>query len=94
MQRTQYLHPDTQFSGPGRDRFCLRASETAAFYEIPSTLCYDGRIDKLSASKMLEVFQIQMLSYESLLPDMQKDDYIICVDSQKHSGNVTDFVGG
>lgn len=64
-----------------------------AYYGVEAKLCYDGRIDKLSASKMLEVFQIQMLSYEQLLADMKETDRIICVDSQKHSGNVTDFVG-
>lgn len=62
-------------------------------YGVESVLCYDGRIDKLSASKMLDAFHIQMFSYESLLPDMQETDRIICVDSQKHAGNVTDFVG-
>ncbi|MCI8738188.1 MAG: DHH family phosphoesterase [Lachnospiraceae bacterium] len=86
IQTHNFPDPDAIASAYGLQKLLL-------FYEIPSTLCYDGRIDKLSASKMLEVFQIQMLSYESLLPDMQKDDYIICVDSQKHSGNVTDFVG-
>lgn len=60
---------------------------------IPSKLCYDGRIDKLSASKMLDIFQIHMFSYENLRPELKKDDYIICVDSQKNSGNVTDFMG-
>ena len=60
---------------------------------IPSTLCYDGRIDKLSASKMLEAFQIEMFPYEQLRPNMTEDDYVICVDAQKHSGNITDFVG-
>lgn len=64
-----------------------------AVYNIPSVLCYDGRIDKLSASKMLEEFRMDMLPYESLRENMRQDDYIICVDSQKHSGNVTDFVG-
>ncbi len=64
-----------------------------AVYDIPSALCYDGRIDKLSASKMLEEFRMDMLPYESLRENMRQDDYIICVDSQKHSGNVTDFVG-
>lgn len=64
-----------------------------AVYDIPSALCYDGKIDKLSASKMLEEFRMDMLPYESLRENMRQDDYIICVDSQKHSGNVTDFVG-
>ena len=60
---------------------------------VESKLCYDGRIDKLSASKMLDAFQIEMLPYAQLLPHMRETDRIICVDSQKHSGNVTDFIG-
>ena len=62
-------------------------------YGVESILCYDGRIDKLSAAKMLETFNIQMLPYESLVSDMKETDCIICVDTQKHAGNVTDFVG-
>lgn len=62
-------------------------------YGVESRLCYDGRIDKLSSSKMLDAFQIRMLPYEQLRPEMSETDRIICVDSQKHSGNVTDFVG-
>ena len=62
-------------------------------YGVESVLCYDGRIDKLSASKMLETFHIEMVSYDSLKSDMRETDRIICVDSQKHAGNVTDFVG-
>lgn len=62
-------------------------------YGVESVLCYDGRIDKLSASKMLESFDIQMFSYDSLVSDMKETDRIICVDTQKHAGNVTDFVG-
>lgn len=62
-------------------------------YGVESKLCYDGQIDKLSASKMLDAFHIQMLPYVQLVSDMQETDRIICVDSQKHSGNVTDFIG-
>lgn len=60
---------------------------------IPSTLCYDGRIDKLSAYKMLKAFRIEMFPYEQLRPNMTEEDYVICVDAQKHSGNITDFIG-
>ena len=60
---------------------------------IPSVLCYDGKIDKLSASKMLEAFQIEMFPYEQLRLNMTEEDYVICVDAQKHSGNITDFIG-
>ena len=62
-------------------------------YGVGSVLCYDGRINKLSASKMLETFHIEMVSYDSLRSGMRETDRIICVDSQKHAGNVTDFVG-
>lgn len=62
-------------------------------YSIESVLCYDGRIDKLSASKMLKTFCIQMVPYSKLVSDMRETDRIICVDSQKQAGNVTDFVG-
>lgn len=62
-------------------------------YGISSELCYDGRIDKLSASKMLDVFHIRMRSYEELRSSLRDDDYIICVDTQKNGGNVTDFIG-
>ena len=64
-----------------------------SIYGIETTLCYDGKIDKLSASKMLDAFHIQIFPYDSLISDMQETDRIICVDTQKHGGNVTDFVG-
>ena len=62
-------------------------------YGVESSLCYDGRIDRLSASKMLDEFHIEMSSYRDLMPDMKEEDRIICVDTQKHGGNVTDLVG-
>jgi nanoRNase/pAp phosphatase (c-di-AMP/oligoRNAs hydrolase) len=62
-------------------------------YGIETVLCYEGRIDKLSASKMLQLFQIRMYSHESLQNHLRESDCIICVDSQKNAGNLTDFVG-
>lgn len=64
-----------------------------AAYGVKSKLCYDGKIDKLSTSKMLDTFHIDMSSYESLSAGMKETDRIICVDTQKHAGNVTDFIG-
>lgn len=86
IQTHNFPDPDAIASAFGLQRLLAQ-------HEIPSTLCYDGRIDKLSASKMLETFQIQMFPYEQLRPDMAEEDYVICVDAQKHSGNITDFVG-
>lgn len=85
IQTHNFPDPDAIASAYGLQRLLAR-------HDISSRLCYDGRIDKLSASKMLNVFQIQMLSSESLHRDMEKA-YIICVDSQKNSGNITDFAG-
>ena len=43
--------------------------------------------------KMLDMFGVAMCPYEQLQEEMQASDYIICVDSQKNAGNITDFVG-
>lgn len=60
---------------------------------IACQICYAGRIDRLSASKMLTELGIEMLSYDQLCGSMSDTDWIICVDSQKNGGNITDFVG-
>ena len=60
---------------------------------IESTICYDGDMDKLSAAKMLEMFGIEMYPDQDIADQMKAEDYIICVDSQKNSGNITDLVG-
>ncbi len=62
-------------------------------FGISSTLCYAGKIDKLSTKKMTEIFEINIYSYETIKEDMTEGDYIICVDSQKGGGNITDFIG-
>ena len=62
-------------------------------FDIESTLCYEGRIDKLSTRKMTEVFNISIYSYDQIKDDMSEEDYIVCVDSQKGNGNITDFIG-
>jgi nanoRNase/pAp phosphatase (c-di-AMP/oligoRNAs hydrolase) len=62
-------------------------------FGIESTICYDGDIDKLSSSKMLEMFGIEMFADDDILSKMREEDYIICVDSQKNAGNITDLPG-
>lgn len=62
-------------------------------YGISSILCYEGHIDHLSTRKMIENFEINIYSYGELVNDMKEEDYIICVDSQKNAGNITDFIG-
>ena len=62
-------------------------------YGIDSTICYVGRIDNLSTTKMLQIFHIEMRAYETLQAAICESDYIICVDSQKNAGNLTDLIG-
>ncbi len=62
-------------------------------YDIHATICYDGDIDKLSASKMLDMFGIEMFPDQDIAGEMKEEDYIICVDSQKNAGNITDLIG-
>lgn len=62
-------------------------------FDINSTLCYEGKIDKLSATKMLDAFDISMFAYSEICDKMKEDDAIVCVDSQKSGGNITDFIG-
>lgn len=90
----KHIHIQTHnFPDPDAIASVFGLQRLLALRGISSTLCYDGKIDKLSASKMLEAFQIKMFPYEQLRPNMTYEDYIICVDAQKHSGNITDFVG-
>ena len=62
-------------------------------FGIVATICYDGEIDKTSSAKLLEMFGIKMFPDQSLNNEMSEDDYIICVDSQKKAGNITDLKG-
>ena len=62
-------------------------------FGLESVITYDGTIDKLSSSKMLDMFGIEMFADQDILSDMKEEDYIICVDSQKHAGNITDLPG-
>lgn len=86
IQTHNFPDPDAIASAYGLQKLLL-------LYDISSELCYDGRIDKLSASKMLSFFKIHMISYEELRPSLQEEDYVICVDTQKNAGNVTDIIG-
>jgi len=62
-------------------------------FDIKSTLCYEGKIDKISTKKMTDLFNIDIHSYGTIKDNMKEDDYIICVDSQKLGGNTADFIG-
>ena len=86
IQTHNFPDPDAIASAFGLQKLLL-------YLGVPSTLCYAGRIDKLSAAKMLDAFGIELYPYDQIKGKMREEDYIICVDSQKHAGNITDFVG-
>ena len=85
IQTHNFPDPDAIASAFGLQNFL-------AYHGVPSTLCYDGKIDRLSVKKMLETFGITMFSKNDV-PDMTEDDYIVLVDSQKKNSNVTDLIG-
>ncbi len=86
IQTHNFPDPDAIGSAFGLQRLLAR-------HEIASKLCYDGRIDKLSTSKMLDLLGIEIFSGGELAGELRDEDCIICVDSQKNAGNMTDFTG-
>lgn len=85
IQTHNFPDPDAISSAFGLQQFLEH-------YGVASLLCYDGKIDRLSAKKMLDTFGITMHS-KLALSDMTETDYIILVDSQKKNSNVTDLIG-
>lgn len=59
---------------------------------IRSTICYNGRIDRVSTLRMIEELNIQLFHMDEV-PHMTKEDEIILVDSQKGNINVEDMIG-
>lgn len=85
IQTHNFPDPDAISSAFGLQQFL-------ACHGVSATLCYDGRIDRLNAKKMLDTFKITMFSKDDL-PHMKEDDLIVLVDSQKKNSNVTDLIG-
>lgn len=86
IQTHNFPDPDAIGSAFGLQKFLEH-------FGIEPTLCYAGRIDKLSTSRMLDEFGITIYSYDEIKDDMKEEDPIICVDSQKNGGNILDFIG-
>lgn len=86
IQTHNFPDPDAIASVYGLQKFL-------EYFGIESILCYDGKIDKLSSRKLTEIVEMQIFPYNQILEEMKEEDYIICVDSQKGAGNITDFIG-
>lgn len=59
---------------------------------IQATICYNGRIDRVSTARMIDELKIQLYKIDEIL-DMTEKDEIILVDSQQGNINVKDMVG-
>jgi len=86
IQTHNFPDPDAIASAYGLQRLFEQ-------FGIPSRIIYVGRIDKISTTKMIETFNIELTSHDSISSELKSDDYIICVDSQKNAGNILDVTG-
>jgi len=86
IQTHNYPDPDAISSA-----FALK--ELLSHFNIETKLCYEGAIDKLSSTKMLDLLQIEIHPHQEIADMLTPSDMIILVDCQKNSGNTTDFTG-
>lgn len=85
IQVHDFPDPDALGSGCG-------LKELLSLYGIDATFCYSGNVEKLSAKRMINLFDIDIVNYDDI-EDMKEDDYIITVDGQKNNANFTDLPG-
>ncbi len=60
--------------------------------QIKATICYTGRIDRFSTTRMIQELDIKLF-HISEIKDMTIEDEIILVDSQKGNTNVEEIIG-
>ena len=85
IQTHNFPDPDALGSAYGLQTLCKH-------FDVDSTLCYDGKIDKLSTKKILTEFNMEIFPKDEV-PELNENSFIILVDTQKEAGNVTDFIG-
>lgn len=87
IQTHNFPDPDAIASAYG---LCQLLAE----FDIPTRLCHEGEIDKLSSIKLLKLIGTEMYSYHEIAAQMRPTDMIILVDCQKNGGNITtDLIG-
>lgn len=85
IQTHNFPDPDALASAYGLQVFL-------AAHGVSAIICYAGTIEKLSAKRMMEVFDFCLYNIDEI-SDMRPEDYIVTVDSQKFNANITDFIG-
>lgn len=85
LQTHNFPDPDALASAFGMQMF-LKA------HGVKASICYAGKIEKNSTKRMIEEFDIEAIHIDDI-PDMEAEDYIVTIDSQKYNSNITDFIG-
>lgn len=85
LQTHNFPDPDAISSAFGLQKFL-------EYYNVESTICYVGSIDRFNTRKMMDAFGIDIYSYDEI-DDMKDSDYIVHVDCQKPNANTTDLPG-
>lgn len=85
IQTHNYPDPDAMASALGLQVFLKH-------HGIDSIICYDGKIEKLSTKRMIDIFQFS-ICHVADITDMQPTDYIVTVDAQKYNSNITELIG-
>lgn len=85
LQMHNFPDPDALASAYGMQVFLKT-------HGVSTTICYAGKIDKISTRRMLEEFDIKPLHIDDI-KDMAEEDYIVTIDAQKFNSNITDFKG-
>ena len=85
LQTHDYPDPDAIASAYG-------LKELLARFDISSTICYSGTIEKVNTKRMLTLFDIDIVNAVNIT-DMTENDYIIAIDGQKYNSNFAELCG-
>lgn len=85
LQMHNFPDPDALASAYGMQVFLNT-------HGVNTTICYAGKIDKISTLRMLDEFNITAVHIDDI-KDMAEEDYIVTIDAQKFNSNITDFAG-
>ena len=85
IQTHNFPDPDAIASAFGLQYFLMH-------YDIPSRICHHGNIERTSTEAMVTLLGIEMTKANQI-DDLNPEDYIITVDSQKGNSNLLDLPG-
>lgn len=86
IQTHNFPDPDAIASAYGLQRLL-------AYRGIEATLCYQGKIDRYSTGKLVELTEMDILNTDDIEDMLTDEDEVILVDSQKGNSNVINITG-